>query len=65
MKKADAVDVPEDLDKALDSHIPSREAFDKLPPSHRREYIQWIEEAKKPETRQKRIEKTLAKLINR
>ncbi len=33
--------------------------------SHRREYLKWIGEAKKPETRAARIEKTLAMLAER
>jgi len=36
--------------------------FKKLPPSHQKEYIKWIEEAKKPETRSKRIQKMLEML---
>jgi uncharacterized protein YdeI (YjbR/CyaY-like superfamily) len=64
-KKVEPVDVPEDLEEALDSHLPSREAFDKLAPSHQREYVKWIEEAKTDATRQKRIEKTLAKLLEK
>ena len=39
-------------------------AFEKLPPSHRREYISWIEEAKRPETRARRIQQTLARLVD-
>ena len=31
--------------------------FKKLPPSHKNEYLKWIDEAKKPETRTKRIHK--------
>jgi len=33
--------------------------FNKLPPSHKEEYIKWIDEAKKPETRAKRILKMI------
>ncbi|HSW85234.1 MAG TPA: YdeI/OmpD-associated family protein [Candidatus Saccharimonadales bacterium] len=33
------------------------EKFDKLAYTHRKEYVQWIEEAKKPETRVSRIQK--------
>jgi uncharacterized protein YdeI (YjbR/CyaY-like superfamily) len=62
-EKSTAVAMPEDLKEALESHLPSCEAFHKLPPSHQRQYIMWIEEAKKPSTRQNRIEKTLAKLL--
>ncbi|HVM62951.1 MAG TPA: YdeI/OmpD-associated family protein [Verrucomicrobiae bacterium] len=36
--------------------------FDALSPSHQREYLKWIAEAKRPETRQARIEKTLQML---
>jgi uncharacterized protein YdeI (YjbR/CyaY-like superfamily) len=38
------------------------EAFNKLPPSHQREYLSWINQAKRPETRQKRIEKMVGML---
>jgi len=34
-----------------------REVFEKLSSSHQHEYQQWINEAKKPETRAKRIQK--------
>jgi len=33
--------------------------FDKLAYSHQKEYVHWIEEAKRPETRAARIAKTL------
>ena len=38
-------------------------AFEKLAPSHPREYIRHGIEAKKPETRQRRIEKMIEKLL--
>jgi uncharacterized protein YdeI (YjbR/CyaY-like superfamily) len=38
------------------------ENFNSLPPSHRREYIGWITDAKKEETRQRRIRKAIEKL---
>lgn len=31
-------------------------------PSHQREYLKWIGEAKKPETRQRRIEQAVARI---
>ncbi|WP_201837249.1 YdeI/OmpD-associated family protein [Microvirga zambiensis] len=49
------MDVPPDIRDALAKDAEARRVFDKLPPSHRREYLRWIEEAKKPETRSKRI----------
>ena len=36
----------------------ARSFFDGLAPSHRKEWVRWVEEAKKPETRAARIEKT-------
>jgi uncharacterized protein YdeI (YjbR/CyaY-like superfamily) len=38
------------------------ELFEKLPPSHKKEYIKWIDEAKKPETRLARIQKMVKML---
>ena len=48
------VEVPDDFGAALDAGG-ARAAFDALAPSHRKEYVRWITEAKKPETRAKRI----------
>ncbi len=55
------VDLPSDLADHLE-RANQLEAFRKLPPSHQREYIKWIEEAKKPETRRRRIEDLSARL---
>jgi hypothetical protein len=52
--------LPEDLDAALDDD--ARAFFSGLAPSHRKEWVRWVEEAKKPETRAARIEKTAASL---
>ncbi|MGZ0148395.1 YdeI/OmpD-associated family protein [Kribbella sp. WER1] len=52
------VDVPGDLAAAL-AEAGVREAFDKLSYSHRREHVQAINEAKKPETRARRIAKAV------
>ncbi|MEV4054486.1 YdeI/OmpD-associated family protein [Amycolatopsis sp. NPDC049688] len=41
---------------------PPAARFEALPPSHRREYVQWVAEAKRPETRVSRVEKTIARL---
>ena len=54
--------VPADFGAALDSVAGAREAFEKLAYSHRKEHVRAIEDAKKPETRAARIEKTAAKL---
>lgn len=48
--------VPDDLAAALAATPKARAAFDKFPPSHRREYIEWITEAKTSATRTRRLE---------
>ena len=52
--------VPPDLAKALAKSAKAKAAFAAFSPSHRREYIAWIEDAKREETRVARIEKTVA-----
>jgi hypothetical protein len=53
---------PADFARALDGDPVARAAYDNLPYSHKREHIRAIESAKKPETRQRRIEKAIATL---
>jgi uncharacterized protein YdeI (YjbR/CyaY-like superfamily) len=48
--------VPDDLAAALQANRAARAAFDEFSPSHRREYIEWITEAKTPATRSRRLE---------
>ena len=55
------IEVPADLRKALRA-ARLEAAFDKLSFTHRREYVNAVEEAKRPETRQRRIEKTIEAL---
>ena len=56
-KKAPAKDVaiPSDLVKALKTDSKARGTFENFSHSHKREYVEWIEEAKTDITRQKRI----------
>ncbi|MCW5558137.1 MAG: YdeI/OmpD-associated family protein [Verrucomicrobiae bacterium] len=54
------LDIPPGLAAALQRHPGARQAFENFSPSHRREYIEWIAEAKREETRARRIETTLA-----
>lgn len=53
---------PNDLRALLDAHPAARVGFDALAPSHQQEYLQWIEEAKRPQTRAARLEKTVTLL---
>jgi Bacteriocin-protection, YdeI or OmpD-Associated/Domain of unknown function (DUF1905) len=56
------VRVPADLRAALREDSGAKDAFAKLSYSHRREYVQWIEEAKRPETRKRRIASTVERV---
>lgn len=56
------LETPDDLRQALDAAPEAAAVFDKLAPSHRKEYITWILDAKKAETRASRIEKAVDKL---
>ena len=59
VKPAAPVEVPAELTRALQKNTRARAAFVAFPPSHKREYAQWIAEAKTAETRQRRIETAL------
>jgi uncharacterized protein YdeI (YjbR/CyaY-like superfamily) len=51
--------VPADLTAALKKDRNAARTFAEFSPSHRKEYIEWITEAKRPETRAQRLAKTL------
>lgn len=53
------VEVPEALQAALDADPAAATTWATLAPSCRREYTQWIGDAKKPETRDRRIAQAL------
>lgn len=50
--------VPADLKKALLSTEKALSAWEDITPLARNEWICWVEDAKKPETREKRIKRT-------
>lgn len=54
--------VPDDFAAALKANPAAQAALEQFAPSHRREYIEWIVEAKRVETRAKRIEQAVAQL---
>jgi uncharacterized protein YdeI (YjbR/CyaY-like superfamily) len=49
------LETPSDLESALAQNPAARTVFDSFPPSGRREYVEWVVEAKRPETRANRI----------
>jgi uncharacterized protein YdeI (YjbR/CyaY-like superfamily) len=51
--------VPDDLAADLKKNKAAAATFEKFSPSNRKEYIDWITEAKRDETRQKRLATTL------
>lgn len=53
------VPVPADLKKALTANAPAATTFKRFTPGHRREYITWITDAKRPETRARRLATTV------
>jgi hypothetical protein len=56
------VDVPEALAAALAGDPVAAAAFDRLAFTHRKEFAQWIDEARKDETRSRRVLQTLVML---
>jgi len=54
--------LPADLSQALAARAKVKAAFDAMPPSHRREYIEWVLDAKREETRAKRIAQTVERV---
>jgi hypothetical protein len=62
-KEERTVDVPADFAKAMTRS--QRKAYDSMSYTHRKEYAQWIEAAKKPETRARRIALACTKLDER
>ncbi len=59
------VEVPPELTKALKRSPAARAVWDGLSFSHRREYVGYIVEAKKEETRARRVERTIQALTER
>ena len=51
--------VPDDLSAALERHPEARATFEAFSPSERREYVEWLTEAKGDATRARRLETTL------
>ena len=56
------IEVPVELKKAFKIEKEAKAFFEKLSYTHQREYVRWISEAKREETRQNRILKTIAML---
>ncbi|MDN4164707.1 YdeI/OmpD-associated family protein [Cytophagales bacterium LB-30] len=57
--------VPEDVQEKLDAHPAERAFFESLSYTHKKEYVHWIEEAKKEETRLRRLDKMIEMLSDK
>lgn len=54
--------VPPYIERALRADPAVWAAFERLAPSHRRQYVAWIDDAKKDETKQRRLAEALVRL---
>ncbi|MDF2483844.1 MAG: antitermination protein NusB [Herbinix sp.] len=56
------LEVPQDFQEALDANPQALITYDKLSFSGKKDYVLWITDAKREETRRDRVEKSIAKL---
>ena len=59
------VEIPEDFSKRLDQNPDAKAYFEGLSYTHRKEYVRWITEAKKQETREKRLQKAIQMILEK
>jgi uncharacterized protein YdeI (YjbR/CyaY-like superfamily) len=62
LRREDPTWLPDELRVALDADELLRQSWERLAPSHRKQYIWWITSAKKAETLQRRIAETLRRI---
>jgi hypothetical protein len=58
-----ALTVPEELERALEGRPDARALFEGMPHNHRKEYINWVREAKRPETRARRAADAMDQIV--
>src|SRR5437588_2711863 len=54
-EKREPIEIPEYFAAALKKNARARKTFEGFSPSHRREYLEWVTEAKREETRKQRL----------
>lgn len=62
-KEERIVIIPDDVVIVFNENLKAKELFDAMSYTHRKEYIRWIVEAKKPETREKRNAKMIEMIL--
>ena len=55
--------IPPALEAALAAAPEARVSFERLSPSHRREYVRWIQEARRDDARERRAAQTVMRLL--
>ncbi len=65
MRDRDDRELPAELLAALKAAPEAAERFEQLAPSHRREYVRWVGEARRDDTRQRRAAQTVMRLLER
>jgi len=61
-RPAKPVVVPDDLAAALRKNKKAKAEFDRFPPSHKREYVEWITGARQEETRTRRLQTAIRQI---
>jgi uncharacterized protein YdeI (YjbR/CyaY-like superfamily) len=59
LDKVENLEIPDDFKKKLSANKSASQFWDAFPPSAKKGILQWIESAKRDETRKKRIEETV------
>lgn len=57
------VEIPADVQEILKENPTAKELLEKMSYTHRKEYIRWITDAKKPETRENRKSKMIEMIL--
>lgn len=57
--RADEIDLSEETETALRANQKAWENFEHLAPGYRKQYVAWLQTAKRPETRKKRLEEAI------
>lgn len=63
-KEERVVVIADDIAIVFDENPEAKDLFDKMSYTHKKEYIRWIEEAKKPETRENRKIKMIRMILD-
>jgi uncharacterized protein YdeI (YjbR/CyaY-like superfamily) len=62
VKTQKGTEVPDDLAAALAGDAAALGAFERMSPSHQREYVRWITQAKQDATRTRRVAEALVRI---